>query len=493
VRLNHALILDENRERAETLRSFLAETSCQIEAVREPAQAWEAVRNERPDVVFLDAHFHEPDAGDLIGRIREYAPACAVILMSEALDAATVSAALQAGAYDCIRPPSSREEMSVLFARLRERLRLIAQTNTLRHELAVERAQDYFITQDPQMLHVCEAAQVAATANACLLIQGEYGTGKETLARLIHEHSPRRDMPLFKLNCAALPDRAGDALLLGREPNAVSGAPERRIGCLELADGGTLLLREVSGLPLPLQEKLAVVLRERCFRRIGGKDAVRVNVRVIATTAEDLRARIAAGSFSQALYEQLNVIPLMLPPLRARKGDVEPLSKGFIKILADQTGRTAPRITPEAMGLLNRYAWPGNIRELKNLAQRLVSLSNGETVGCEHLPAEIQALAEGSDILPISVGLSLEDAERWLILKTLRRTEGNRTEAAEILGVTTRTLRNKLSRYRDAGDLDESADSRVEALTPDWVNTSHPALLPAILSGTPFAQMGITA
>ena len=485
VRLDYALIIDENRERSATLRRLLEENTPRVESVCDPDWAWEGVRNERPDVVFLHARFREAERAELIGRIREYAPACAVVVTGESLDATTVSEALRAGACDCILTLSTPEEIYVLFARLRERGRLIAQTGYLRRELAVERGQDYFITQDPQMLHVCEAAQIAATAKAGLLIQGEPGTGKETLARLMHEHSPRRDMPLFKLNAAALSEERTEALLFGQE---AAGVPKRLLGCLELADGGTLLLREVSRLPLTLQRKLTAVFRQGAFTRVGGKEPVRVDVRVIATTGENLHGRVAAGSFSQALYEQLNAIPIVLPPLRARKGDVEPLIRGFVKIFARRTGRPVPRIAPQAMRLLDRYNWPGNVRELKNVAQRLVTLANGEAVSCEQLPPEIQALAEESEVLPIGVGLSLQDAERWLILKTLRRTEGNRTEAAEILGVTTRTLRNKLSRYRDTHGLEEGADAGAGVAVHEGADISGSPAFPSLLSGTAFAQ-----
>ncbi len=331
--------------------------------------------------------------------------------------------------------------------------------------------------RDPRMVRVMALAKRAAASRATVLIQGESGTGKELLARYIQRHSPRADKVMVAINCAALPENLLESELFGFEKGAFTGALQRKIGKFEQADGGTLLLDELGEMALPLQSKLLRVLQEGEVDRLGGKRPIPVDVRIIATTNRDLKAEVEAGNFRQDLYFRLNVIPLTLPPLRERPQDIELLLESFVKKYSKLNGRQFVGISEAARRFLLHHEYPGNVRELENMVERAVVLAPGSTLELEDffidpdaipdisqlppLPDEtaagtaigaadaVNAAAAPLNELPLPVGTTLAEVERYMIYKTLKAVDDNRTHAAAQLGISIRTLRNKLKEYRE--------------------------------------------
>jgi two-component system response regulator FlrC len=316
---------------------------------------------------------------------------------------------------------------------------LSAKINTIMGRISGSRE---IISECPKMKRLMQITADVAASDTTVLIQGESGTGKELLARHIFEMSPRRDRPFVAVNCAAIPDNLIESELFGFEKGAFTGAAERKTGKFELADTGTILLDEIGELPMPLQAKLLRVLQEREVDRIGGRKPVPVDVRVIATTNRDLYKESMEGRFREDLYYRLCVFPLNVPPLRERPEDIPLLAEHFLSKFAAANGRTIKGLTQDAMNMLAKRHWRGNIRELENTMQRAALLCRGETAGMEHLMLNDEQPVPA----PAAQG-NIRDMERDLIYRTLREMDGNKTRAAKALGVTVRTIRNKLNEY----------------------------------------------
>jgi DNA-binding NtrC family response regulator len=303
-----------------------------------------------------------------------------------------------------------------------------------------------FVTACPLMQEVLSQAGRVAASNVGVLIEGESGTGKELVARLIHSASPRADQPYVRVNCAALSEGLVESELFGHERGAFTGADDTRPGRFELADGGTLLLDEVSEMPLAVQAKLLRVLEEQEFERVGGSRTMRVDVRVLATTNRDLAREAARGAFRQDLYYRLNAVHLRLPPLRQRRGDVAVLAQHFFQCFRQEAGMSLRGLAPRTLQLLTAADWPGNVRQLRNSVRRACLLARGPEVRPEDLPPP-----EAPGVPVAAPSRTLAEVEKLCILEALREVGGNKTAAAQRLGVTTRTLLNKLTRYRQAG------------------------------------------
>jgi len=307
------------------------------------------------------------------------------------------------------------------------------------------------VAVSPAMREILAAADDVAETPTTVLLLGESGTGKEVLARYIHRRSARAEGPWVAVNCAALPADLLESELFGHERGAFTGAGDRRTGRFEQASGGTLLLDEVSEIPLPLQAKLLRVLQEREVDRVGGQRPVPVDVRVIAATNRDLGEMVERGQFRSDLYYRLNVFPVVLPPLRTRLEDLPALAAGLLAEASTEMGRPAPALAPDVVDLLARYDYPGNVRELRNLLQRAIVRCRGSVIGPEHLHAErdLRSTVSAEVALPGSLPLDLASLERIAIREALRRVNGNRTHAARLLGIGLRTLRNKLRAWRE--------------------------------------------
>ena len=327
----------------------------------------------------------------------------------------------------------------------------------------------------PAMARVLRLAEGVAPTPATILMTGESGTGKEVLARFIHRCSDRAARPFVAINCGAIAETLAESELFGHERGAFSGAFERRVGLIEAADGGTLLLDEISEMPLALQTRLLRVLQERELTRVGGSRPVPVNIRVIATSNRDLRSAVRAGDFREDLYYRLNVFPLHVPPLQRRRGDIPALAQVLCNDLAVSFGHGAVEVTPEAIAVLLTWSWPGNVRELRNTIERALILSRGEAIVAEHIVLERDLMGlepEVTDSAP-DAPRSLREREQAVILEVLQACNGNRTQAATELGISVRTLRNRLRDYRDDG-LEVPNPIRVRALD-EVVSSAHVA------------------
>ena len=318
---------------------------------------------------------------------------------------------------------------------------------------AVAAEQDALIFEDPAMGKVMDMAKKVASSQASVLITGESGTGKELVARFLHRSSPRKDKAFVAVNCAAIPGELLESELFGHEKGAFTGAIARRIGKFEEANGGTLLLDEISEMDLKLQAKLLRAVQEREISRIGSNAAVKVDVRILATSNRNMEAEVKAGKFREDLFFRLNVVKIAVPPLRNRPKDVEVLAKHFATTCAEENAVPVRPLTPETIAALKAHRWPGNVRELENTMHRAVLLASGEKIGAD---AVMMTDTDGDDASGANgagnlVGRTVTDVERDLIIDTLKHTLGNRTHAAKILGISIRTLRNKLNTYVQDG------------------------------------------
>ncbi len=310
---------------------------------------------------------------------------------------------------------------------------------------------DMLKTADPEMKRLLQLAENVSSSRATVLIRGESGTGKEMLARFIHSRSPRANRRMVAVNCAAIPGELLESELFGYEKGAFTGATQSKPGKFELANESTFLLDEISEMPLVLQAKLLRVIQEGEVERLGAKAPVRVNVRLIATTNRDLEEMVRLGQFREDLFYRLNVIPIHLPPLRTRPADIDLLARFFVEVSAHMNGKPPKRLSDDALAKLREWRWPGNVRELENVIERSVLMSPGDVIRAEDIMIQarptdevLQPTSRGPELRP---GMTISEAERQLIMKTLEYTNQNRTRAAQMLGISIRTLRNKLHEY----------------------------------------------
>lgn len=442
-----------------TMRSALCEAlggaGFLVTACADGDEVERQLRQSGADLVVSDVRMPGPSGLDLLKRFHESVP---FILISGFATVPEAVEAMKRGAYDFVVKPFSHRELIQ-----------IVQGALLCHPGQEGRpgADGEFVTENPRMRALLEFARQVAKSHASILIEGESGTGKELLARYIHAHSRRSAGPFVAINCAALPEGLLESELFGHERGAFTGAVASKPGKFELADGGTLLLDEISELPLPLQAKLLRVLQEREVDRVGGKKPQPIDIRVIATTNRDLRAMVRAGDFREDLFYRLNVVPLRLFPLRERAHDIEPLARAFFR----SRGYARASLSAQAAERLRSQSWRGNVRELFNVLERAVIMAEGGAIEVEHLLIEDEiepwhqpafferkraeksqeAARAALPVLPPDgrADLSVRAMEEQLIFQALSRANNNRTLAAKILGISVRTLRNKLKTYRE--------------------------------------------
>jgi DNA-binding NtrC family response regulator len=358
----------------------------------------------------------------------------------------TAVKAIKLGAYDFLLKPVSPEALEHILLRVTEVLELRSQNRIMQADLA-HKFQN-IIGRSKMMKEIFDLIQSVANARSTVMITGGSGTGKEMVARAIHYASNRAQHPFIKLNCAALPENLVEAELFGYEKGAFTDAKKTNRGRFELADGGTLLLDEISEMPLNLQSKLLRVIQEREFERVGSSQTISVDVRIVATSNRNLKEFIAQGLFREDLFYRLNVIPIYLPPLSDRKDDIPMLAQHFIEKYNEENGRTVKKVEDAVMRMFLRYHWPGNVRELENMIERAVVTAKSEILTDDDFPTELALGPIADDLPPLKVPMKLEEGSKYLILKTLEKFNGNKTKAAEALGITTRTIRNKLAEYQ---------------------------------------------
>ena len=446
------LIMDDEEAERRRIEDYLVQKGYDVLTVASVDKAVEAIRRDRYDVFLTDCNIPGVDALRTSDEARKINPDMAVIIMTAFGTIETAVKAIKAGAYDYLPKPVDLDQLAVLIDRISERQDLIRENIELKEQLKERYKFDEIVSASSAMEEVLNLAGRVASSNATVLLRGESGTGKELVAKAIHYHSPRAGFPLIKVNCAALPETLLESELFGHEKGAFTGAAAKRIGRFEAADKGTLFLDEIGELAPGMQVKLLRVLQEREFERLGGNQTIRTDVRVITATNRDIEKAIREGAFREDLYYRLNVVSIVIPPLRERKEDVPGLLGHFIEKYRTENKKEITGISAEARDLLIRYSYPGNVRELENIVERAVVLSRKGIITAADLPIHVQtAMAE--DALPGqrlkgSLNETLDTVERGLILEALKEAGGIQTRAAEKLGVSERVLRYKLKKYK---------------------------------------------
>lgn len=445
------LVADDDATHREVLRTLLEEWGY---AVREAVDGEHAValcRKQPFDLVLMDVRMPKKSGLEALKEIKVHNPAVPVLIMTAFSEVAAAVEAIKSGAYDYLTKPLDFEKLKVVLRNVFAHVGLIRENATLSRSLAATEAQTGMVGRSESMRALWEMVRTIAPTDATVLITGESGTGKELVAKAVHAASRRARGPFVAVNCAALTESLLASELFGHEKGAFTGADKKHEGHFLKADGGTIFLDEIGEMPLSMQVKLLRVIQEREVLSVGGNKAVPVDVRIIAATNRDLAKEVAAGTFRQDLYYRLNVVTLALPPLRERADDIPLLAQHFMARFADKNNKNIKGFTPGAMDRLVRYAWPGNVRELENVIERASILLLGEHISERELPERFAA-SQGdalTDALTTDCP-TLEDVERAVILKTLKRFGGNKTEAAKALGITRKTLHAKLSKYQSA-------------------------------------------
>jgi DNA-binding NtrC family response regulator len=443
------LVVDDESEMRVALETTLKREGFRPVSVQDGKAAWEKVENESFDLIISDVKMPRMDGVELLRNVKQHSPETIVIMMTAYGDIDNAVETMKVGAFDYLLKPFSAEILisTVNRAFLKEPETTVRQPATMPPEKTVSERK--IITCNEEMKKLLSFAENIAYSKSTVLVIGETGTGKELFARFIHQHSPRADRSFVPINCAALPEGLLETEMFGHEKGAFTGADNRKEGKFELAHKGTLLLDEVTEMSLPLQAKLLRVLQEHEIDKVGGKEAIPVDVRVIATSNRDIKKRIKENQFREDLYYRLNVIPIRLIPLRERKEDIPLLAEHFLQLHCKEMQKTVPSIDEATLSLLKKYNWPGNIRELGNIMERAALVCNEDTLLPAHLFFEEDSEMDGetgSKQLSNFSG-TIYDMEKALILQTLEEVSGNKTRAAESLGISIRTLRNKLTEY----------------------------------------------
>lgn len=440
------LIVDDDKLVNEFLTETLTRAGYKCVSAFSGEEAITRFKAQTFDIVLTDLKMREMDGLTLLHQIKTISPETTVIMMTAYGTVETAVKAIKLGAYDFLLKPVSPEALEHILTRVSEVLELRSQNRIMQADLA-HKFQN-IIGKSKMMKEIFDLIQSVANARSTVMITGSSGTGKEMVARAIHYASNRAQNPFIKLNCAALPENLVEAELFGYEKGAFTDAKKTNRGRFELADGGTLLLDEISEMPLNLQSKLLRVIQEREFERVGSSQTISVDVRIIATSNRNLKEFISQGLFREDLFYRLNVIPIYLPPLSDRKEDIPMLAQHFVEKYNEENSRSVKRIDETVMRMFLRYHWPGNVRELENMLERAVVTAKDEVLTEDDFPTELALGPVADDLPPLKVPMKLEEGSKYLILKTLEKYNGNKTKAAEALGITTRTIRNKLAEYQ---------------------------------------------
>jgi two-component system nitrogen regulation response regulator NtrX len=442
----HILVVDDEPAIQTSLRGVLEDEGYRVTTVGNGVDALRLVTEDTPDVVFLDIWMPKKDGLDTLADLKRARPEAPVIMISGHGTIDTAVKATRLGAYDFIEKPLSLEKMLVTVTRALEHTRLERENASLKARLDLRTE---IIGGSEAMRALREQIATAAPTSGRVLIHGENGSGKELVARAIHVLSARREQPFVEVNCAAIPEELIESELFGHEKGAFTGAVARRRGKFETADGGTLFLDEIGDMSLKTQAKVLRALEEQVVERVGGREPLKVDVRVIAASNRNLQTLIAQGSFREDLFYRLAVIPIEVPPLRARRDDIPLLVDHFLGLFCVENGKRVKAVSGEALAYFLAYDWPGNIRELRNMVERLVIMTAGDTIGPDDLPAPLRpkdAAALGAD-----GHRSLKEArdgfERAYILAELRAHDWNMTRTAERLGIERSHLYRKIKTY----------------------------------------------
>ena len=442
------LVVDDEEANRLTLERILVREGVKVQHASDGVEALASIREARPALILSDLKMPRMDGMSLLRAALEVDPDLEFVLMTAYGTVETAVEAMKDGAYDFITKPLRRADIVRAVRKALERRALKSENRALRDELDLARRED-IIGHSPSLRSVLSEAKQVANSMASVLITGESGTGKGLLARYLHRYSPRRSESMVTVNLSALPDTLLESELFGYEPGAFTGAKGRKQGRVDLARRGTLFLDEITEMDLALQAKLLRILQEGEYERLGGSKTLQADVRVIAASNRDPAEAVRSGHLRQDLFYRLDVIRLHLPPLRERPDDIPLLAQHFINSHARRHGREVQGLESDAADALQAWSWPGNIRELENALERAVVLAKGSTVTLQDLPQTIAHQTAAPTRLVFEVGTPLKDVERRMIEATLRRVKGDKTQAARLLGTTTRTIYRREAEWRD--------------------------------------------
>jgi two-component system response regulator PilR (NtrC family) len=449
------LVVDDEKSMCDFLEIMLNKEGYEVTSTTSGKQALELLENNLYSMVLTDVKMPEVDGFEVLRKTKEVSPDTVVIMITAYGSPEGAVTAIKEGAYDYITKPFRVEEVKLTIKKSLERSTLIMENIRLRQ--AVEDRYKFWnlIGKSPKMQRVYELVEKVSQTKANVLITGESGTGKELVAKAVHFNSARKDRSFVTLNCGAIPENLLESELFGHMKGSFTGAIANKRGLLEMAEGGTLFMDEIGELPLPLQVKLLRVIQEREFKRVGGTEDIKVDVRIISASNQDLQQKVAHGSFREDLFYRLNVIQIKIPPLRERKEDIPLLVNHFVRKYSTDTGKEIEGISPEALELLLGYNFAGNVRELENIIERSITLETTPMIADRHIrsylnermiskgiPPTLEIPEEGMDLNKV-----VEDLEKAFILKALDQTDGVKKKAAEILGMNFRAMRYKLAKY----------------------------------------------
>jgi DNA-binding NtrC family response regulator len=442
------LVVDDEPAEREGLARLVGQWGYEVETASSGEEALNLIETHHPAVVLTDLVLPEMDGVTLLQKLKETGRPPTVLLVTGHGTVESAVEAMRNGAFDYLTKPVDSTRLQVLLEKSIEQESLSREVNFLRHQLRQKGSFGQLVGQAKGMHEIYRWIELAATSMAPVLVYGDSGTGKELVARTIHDLSNRRSKPFVAINCAAIPETLIESELFGHERGAFTGATERRLGCFELADGGTLFLDEIAEMDNSTQAKLLRVLQESSFRRVGGgKAEVQVDVRVIAATNRVPTDAMAQGQLREDLFYRLNVFAIRLPALRERKEDIPLLARTFIEEFNRQDNRQVRGLGADAEKALERYAWPGNVRELRNVIQRAVVLGGTGLIATEHLPDNVLRSAEPTKAAAPGSVRTIRELEREEILRALEETAQDKRKAAALLGISLKTLYNKLAKY----------------------------------------------
>ena len=443
----HILVVDDEINIRGALVTMLQKKGHQVRGVATAEEGLVQLEADPAELVITDLRMPGIGGTEFLRRLKDRWPDTEVVVMTAYGSIDTAVEAMRCGAYDYLTKPIDRERFPIVVDKALERHALTTENKQLRDRLETRTRFDQMVGESEPMQRVYSLVEMVADSDVTVLLTGESGTGKELISRAIHHKSPRADGPFITLNCGALPDNLFESELFGYEKGAFTGAMATKMGRFELADGGTLLLDEVGELSLNSQVDFLRVLETKEFRHLGGTKLLKVDTRIIAATNRNLEEAVKQGDFRVDLYYRLNVVPIRLPPLRERRDDIPLLAERFLSEFSVQHRRQPKDVSRDAMRLLRLYAWPGNIRQLRNLMERLVITVKDLDIQPGHLPEEIQVSKEDARTMVVALGSSLKEIERETIRRTLAEVTNHREKAAKLLGISLRALQYKIKEY----------------------------------------------
>jgi DNA-binding NtrC family response regulator len=448
------LVAEDDLATGQAWSELIVSWGFKVSIAEDGKRALELAESYDPHILLLDLRLPHLNGLEVLTALRQRGVQVPTIMISGEGEISDAVQAIKLGAYDYLRKPVDPPHLRVLLNNLTTHLTVSEENHRLRRRLLRAGELGRLVGQSAPMRRVMTLVEQVAPSTASVVILGDSGTGKELVARTIHELSPRHAGPYVAINCAALPETLMESELFGHERGAFTGADRRREGCFELANGGTLLLDEIAEMKAELQAKLLRVLEEGKLRRLGGGAEIAVDARVLAATNRNLETAIRDGRFREDLYYRLNVFTIELPPLCDHAEDIPALIEHFMREIEAPVGKTVSGVDAAALEVLKGFRWPGNVRQLRNVLERALIVTAGPLIGAADLPADLKRGGVGNDVLEIKLGASLDAVERDLIRRTVEFAGGNKSRAAEILGVSLKTLYNRLERYqnRDSHD-----------------------------------------